>query len=502
MKYTREEMLNSVPRTGFFGHPKGLGVLFFMEFWERFSYYGMRAILLYFMYDAVNNGGLGLDRGVAQSIISLYGALIYMTCIVGGWVADRLLGSRTTLFYGAVLIMLGHISLSLPFGGMTTFLASMILIIIGTGMLKPNISNVVGGLYDKNETRMDNGFVIFYMSVNMGAFVAPLIVGNLQSSFGYHAGFGAAAVGMLLALIAYAFFSNQSLGLVGKDVPNALSATEKDKFKKYGLLGLAIVIILIVLTKVTGTLTFDNFSYLVTALGIIIPIAYFLGMYRSDKTDSVEKSRLLAYIPIFLSGVMFWAIQEQGSSILGAFIDTNTERNLNNLVGINYTIPAAFFQSINPLLIVTFAPIISFIWTKLGKKAPATPIKFALGLLFAGVSFLLMIFPTLGMTDHTLINPMWIVISFALTVIGELLLSPVGSSTTVKLAPKAFEAQMLSMWFLASATAQGVNAQLVRLYNILDKSTYFGFLGLLAVILGVVVIILTPWISGKMSGIK
>lgn len=501
-KYTREEMVESVPQTGFFGHPKGLGNLFFIEFWERFSYYGMRAILLYFMYTAVADGGLGFDKAMSQSIMSLYGALIYMTGILGGWVADRLIGSRSALFYGAILIMAGHIVLSFPSGGVPFFLASMVLIIVGTGLMKPNISNVVGGLYRRDDERMDNGFTIFYMSVNMGALLAPLIVGQLENSYGFHAGFAAAAVGMGLALLAYMFYSKKCLGLVGKDIPNPLSPSEKKTIIQKTGMALLVLALVVVVAYFTGQLTFDNFSYFITFLGVVIPIYYFTMMYRSTKTTKEEKSRLLAYIPLFLSAVMFWSIQEQGSSILGAFADTNTQRNLEPLFGIDYTIPAAFFQSINPLFIVLLAPLVSLLWMKLGKKQPSTPIKFSLGLLFAGASFLLMVIPTFGMHTDTLINPLWLVASFILCVLGELCLSPVGSSVSVKLAPEAFESQMLSLWFLASATAQGVNAQLVRLYNMWSESMYFGFLGILALALALIVLLCTPWIKRKMCGIR
>lgn len=501
-KYTREEMVESVPQTGFFGHPKGLGNLFFIEFWERFSYYGMRAILLYFMYTAVANGGLGFDKAMAQSIMSLYGALIYMTGIIGGWVADRLIGSRSALFYGAIFIMFGHIVLAIPTGGVPFFLLSMALIIIGTGLMKPNISNVVGGLYHKDDERMDNGFTIFYMSVNMGALAAPLIVGQLQTNYGFHMGFGAAAIGMALALLGYILYSKKSLGLVGKDVPNPLSAMEKKRVVKLTILWTVILAVLAFVAYITHQLTFDNFSYFITILGVVIPVYYFAMMYRSHKTTQEEKSRLLAYIPLFLSAVMFWSIQEQGSSILGAFADSNTQRNLEGILGIDYTIPAAFFQSINPLFIVLLAPVLSMFWSKMGKRQPSTSVKFGLGLLFAGLSFLLMVIPTLHMTEQTLINPMWLVASFILCVLGELCLSPVGSSVSVKLAPKAFESQMLSMWFLSSATAQGVNAQLVRLYNIWPESKYFGFLGILAIVLAVVIFMISPWIKGKMRGVK
>lgn len=502
MKKPQEDLTRQIPQTGFFGHPKGLGNLFFIEFWERFSYYGMRAILLYFMYSSVNDGGLGFEKSMAQSIMSLYGSLIMMSGIIGGWLADRITGARNALLYGAILIMTGHIVLALPNGGITGFLISMFFIIIGTGLLKPNISSVVGGIYPKGDSRMDNGFTIFYMSVNMGALLAPIIVGELQTSYGFHTGFGAAAFGMALSLIGYVLYSKKNLGRIGMDPVNPLNTEEKKHIIKRGSIITIIAIIILIISYLTNTLTFDNISYLITFLGVAIPVSYFIFMFKSRETDSTEKKRLLAYIPLFISAVMFWSIQEQGSSILGEFADHNVQRNLSEISNINFTIPAAFFQSINPLFIVLLAPVLTMIWSKLGKKAPSTPTKFALGLLFAGLSFILMVIPTLNMKEDTLINPLWLVASFILCVIGELCLSPVGSSVTVKLAPKAFESQMMSLWFLASSAAQGINAQLVRLYAVLSKSTYFGFLGLLAIVLGIVVLLSTPAIKKFMCGVK
>ena len=504
MKYTREEMVQSVPQTGFFGQPKGLGILFFVEFWERFSYYGMRAILLFYMYYSVTEGGLGLPIEMAQSIMSLYGALIFMTSLLGGWLADRVLGSRKSLFIGATIIMFGHMVLALPGGGNLSipfFLISMALIILGSGLMKPNIASVVGGLYDKNDARMDSGFVIFYMSVNMGALVSPMIVGQLQTTLGFHWGFGAAAVGMAIALVVYAMYNVKSLGLVGKDIPNPLLDSEKSKYKKGFAIGAVALAALIVIAKMVGMLTFDNISYVITGLGLILPIVYFTSMFKSEKTNAVEKKRLLAYIPLFLSAVMFWSIQEQGSSILGSFADQKTQLDLNQVVGINYQVPAAFFQSINPIFIVLLAPVISSLWSKLGKYNPSTAMKFSLGLFFAGSSFLIMVIPTLGMVEGDLINPFWLILSFFLCVIGELCLSPVGQSVSVKLAPKAFESTMLSLWLLSNATAQGLNAQLVRLYNVLDSSQYFGFLGIMAVALGIIILIVSPWTKKMMGGI-
>ncbi|ULG74767.1 peptide MFS transporter [Macrococcus brunensis] len=499
MKHTREEMVNSVPQTGFFGHPKGLGILFFVEFWERFSYYGMRAILVYYMYDKVVNGGLGMDQTTASSIASMYGALIFMTGIFGGWLADRVLGSRRSLMYGAVLIMAGHIAMSLPFG-VPSFLASMFLIIIGSGLMKPNISNVVGGLYHKSDDRMDAGFVIFYMSVNMGALVSPFIVGALQKNYNYHIGFLAAAIGMALALIAYIIFQKRSLGLVGLAPTHPLSAQEKAKYTKIITITVLLLIALIVITLKMGILTFGTFSIVVTILGVLLPIIYFTTMYRSNDVTSTERSRLLAYIPLFIAGVMFWSIQEQGANVLSIFAKEQTQLDLNKVFGIDFTVPAAWFQSVNPIFIVLLAPFISAMWTKLGKYNPSTPLKFAFGLFFAGISFLVMIIPAMT-SQGELYNPMWLVLSFFLCVIGELCLSPTGSSVSVKLAPEAFSSQMLSLWFLTNASAQAINAQLVKLVEPMGYTNYFGFIGGLAIVLFVILLLMNKWVSRKMEGI-
>lgn len=209
--YTKEEIVKSVPQTGFVGQPKGLFPLFFTEFWERFSYYGMRAILIFYMYYAVKDGGLGLDRSQANIIMSIYGSLIYMSGIIGGWIADRIIGTQKSVFYGGILIMIGHIALALPGGAMSLY-ASMFFIIIGTGLLKPNVSAVVGDLYADNDPRRDSGFSIFYMGINMGAFLSPLLVGWTEQKWGFHAGFAVSAVGMFIGLVVFVL-SKKNLGL-------------------------------------------------------------------------------------------------------------------------------------------------------------------------------------------------------------------------------------------------------------------------------------------------
>lgn len=493
---TKQDIVNSVPQKGFFGQPKGLLSLFFTEFWERFSYYGMRAILLYYMYYELNKGGLGLDQSTANSIMAVYGSLVYMSGIIGGWIADRLLGTTRTVLYGGVLIMLGHIVLALP-GGLTTLFASMALIVIGTGLLKPNISSIVGDLYAENDNRRDSGFSIFYMGINMGALIAPLIVGTVGLQYNFHLGFGIAAVGMALGLIVFWATKKKYLGLAGSYVPNPLTKEERKKI--FTTIGIGIVVIAVAgyILITAGIMTIDVFTMIVSILGIVIPTIYFIVMYRSNKTNPDEKSRVLAYIPLFVAAMMFWAIQEQGSIILAQYADQRTNLALGGI-----DISPAWFQSLNPLFIIAFAPVFAWMWIKLGDRQPSTPVKFSMGLLFAGLSFLVMIIPAYMSGTESLVSPWWLVLSFFLVVLGELFLSPVGLSATTKLAPAAFAAQTMSLWFLTNASAQAINAQVVKLYSPENEIIYFGVIGGISIALGFLLFFTAPIIEKFMRGVR
>jgi len=492
----RQKVVASVPQTGFFGHPKGLLTLFFTEFWERFSYYGMKAILVYYMYYSVSKGGLGIDQQTALAIASIYGSLVFMSGVIGGWISDRITGASSAVFYGGILIMFGHIALAVP-GSMTMFFVSMILIVLGTGLLKPNISTVVGEMYDIKDTRRDAAFSIFYMSVNLGAFISPYVVGTVGLSYNFHLGFGLAAIGMFLALVIYMLTKKKNLGLAGKFVTNPLRPEEKKKtFSLIGIGALVILAIVAVAIK-TGSLTVKTFIDLVGILGFVIPILYFVRMYRSPKTTKEERSHLIAYIPLFIAGVMFWSIQEQGTTILASFADQRTQLHF---AGIH--ISPAWFQSLNPLFIIIFAPILGWIWVKLGDKQPTYTQKFSFGLLLAGLSFLAILAPAWLGGTHALVNPLWLVLSYFLVSIGELSLSPVGLSATTKLAPSAFSAQMLSLWFLTDAAAQALNAQLVRFYTPQNEMAYFGTIGIASIILSIVMFAISPIMQKFFKGVK
>ncbi|RTR25838.1 peptide MFS transporter [Robertmurraya yapensis] len=492
----KQKIVASVPQKGFFGHPKGLFTLFFTEFWERFSYYGMKAILVYYMYYEVSKGGLGIDESTALAIVSIYGSLVYMSGIIGGWLADRIFGTSKAVFYGGILIMLGHIALAIP-GNITMFFVSMVFIVLGTGLLKPNVSSIVGDIYSENDERRDSGFSIFYMGINFGAFISPLITGEIGMKHSFHLGFGVAAIGMFLGLLLFLFTKKKNLGLAGTFVNNPLAPAEKKKVFSIIAIAVVIVAILVAVSIPMGLLTFDSFVVLVGILGVALPIIYFTVMYRSPKTSDVERSRLLAYIPLFIAAVMFWAIQEQGSTILANYADKRTQLDFAG-----FSISPALFQSLNPLFIIIFAPIFAWMWMKLGKRQPTIPQKFSIGLLFAGLSFIVILLPAYFAGTDSLVNPLWLVLSYFIVVLGELCLSPVGLSATTKLAPSAFSAQTMSLWFLASAAAQALNAQVVKFYSPETEMLYFGVIGGVAIVLGILLLILAPKIQTFMKGIK
>ncbi|EUJ36042.1 peptide MFS transporter [Brochothrix campestris] len=481
---------------GFFGHPKGLSTLFFTELWERFSYYGMRAILIFYMYYSVANGGLDLDKSTSIALMSIYGSLIYMTGVLGGWLADRVFGTRKAVFLGGVLIMVGHIVLSLPNSGITGLFSAMVLLAVGTGLLKPNVSSMIGDLYDPKDVRRAGGFSIFYMGINLGGFLAPYVTGSFMDNF--HLGFLVAAVGMALGLAFFLITQNKFLGDAGKTVTNPIAKEERGRV---AILFSSIAVGLLIIACVAyafDVLTIKYVINFISCVAIILPIVYFIVMLRSKKTDSDEKSRLLAYIPLFITAVMFWMIQEQGSSVLAVFA---SDRVTGSFFG--WTISPAFYQSFNPLFVIFLSPVFAMIWTKLGDRQPSTPRKFALGLFFAGLSFLIMMLPgILGGTEMHSASPIWLVLSFLLVTIGELCLSPVGLGVTTQLAPRAFAAQTMGVWFLSNSMAQGINAQIGQVFSADIEIQYFGILGTIAVVIGIILFIITPKLLKLMKGIK
>lgn len=482
----------SIDDRGFIGHPAGLGTLFSVELWERFSYYGMRAILAYYMYDTLAHGGLGIDKTTAQAIVAIYGAGVYLLSVIGGWCADRVLGPFHAVLWGGVIIMAGHASLAMP----TTALSwvGIALIALGTGFLKPNISTIVGQLYDEHDGRRDAGFTIFYMSVNFGSLVSPLIVGPVKDRWGYHAGFSVAAFGMGLAL-AGLLWGRRLLRGAGHAVPNPLTAAER---RRLPLLAGAVVAIVavayLVMTVFTGQ-GMDAVINTVTLLSVLTSFGYFVAMFRSRDVTPLERTHLAAYLPMWVGAVLFWMIFEQAAGKLATFADERTA--LGSVLGLGVT--AESFQSINPLAVIVLAPLFAALWNRRIGRFPSTATKFAIGVLVAGVSFLMM-----GVYSQTWATsaPMWALASvFVVQTVGELCLSPVGLSTTTKLAPKAFGSQAMAVWFLASATGQSFAAQAIKLMEDMPDTQFYYVLGAITAVFALVLFALAPWVQSKMRDV-
>lgn len=489
-------MDNKPQDVSFFGHPRGLATLFFTEMWERFSYYGMRAILLFYMYYSVAEGGLGFDKTTAASIMSIYGSLVYLSSVIGGFLSDRVLGSRKTVFIGGVLIMFGHIALATPFGRVALFV-SIALIVIGTGLLKPNVSGMVGDLYSDTDPRRDAGFSIFVFGINMGAFIAPIAVGYLGQNVNFHLGFSLAAIGMFFGLVQYVmdgkkYLSNNSL------YPN--DPIEGEELKKVAVksgLGAVLLILILIIMQLFDALNITNVINLITVIAVLIPVYYFVMMLGSKKTTKAERSRIFAYIPLFLASILFWSIEEQGSVVLALFANEQTRLTI-----FGHAFPSSLFQSMNPLFIMIYVPFFAKLWTKLGKRQPSSPVKFAYGLFFAGISFVWMMIPGMAFGTSAKVSPLWLIMSWALVICGEMLISPIGLSVTSKLAPNAFKAQMMSIWFLSDAVAQALNAQIVRLYSPETEVMYFGVVGIITIVFGILLLILAPRIKKLMLDVK
>ena len=473
----------------FLGHPRGLATLFFTEMWERFSYYGMRAILLFYMFYSVTEGGLGFSKATAASIMSIYGALVYLTSVLGGFMSDRLWGSRKTVLIGGILIMLGHIVLATPYGKAALFI-SIILITFGTGMLKPNVSEMVGSLYDKDDYRREAGFNIFVFGINVGAFIAPIIVGYIGQTYNFHIGFSLAAIGMFFGLVQYSIDGKLYLSPDSMFPNDPLEPEEVRGLIKKGIAWVIGIVLTCVIMIEFNLFNIGNVILVLSVLSIGIPIYYFVVMLTSQKVTVSERKRVVAYLPLFLAAIVFWIIEEQGSVILAIFAEEQTK-----LTVFGHSFPASWFQSMNPLFIMLYVPCFAWLWSKLKNHQPSSATKFSLGLFFAGISFLWMMLPGMLYGTHTKVSPLWLVMSWALVIIGEMLISPIGLSTTTKLAPQAFRSQMMSMWFLTDAVAQAINSQIVKFYNQTTEIHYFGIIGGVTIILGLILLMIAPKIK-------
>ncbi|HEU4649302.1 MAG TPA: peptide MFS transporter [Gemmatimonadales bacterium] len=470
----------------FFGHPRGLSTLFFTEMWERFSFYGMRALLILFMTAAVATGGLGFDAAKAGVIYGTYTSLAYLTSVPGGWLADRFLGQRRATLWGGVIIMSGHICLAIP--TMTTFYLGLLLIVSGTGLLKPNVSTMVGQLYTQEDVRRDAGFSIFYMGINLGAFLSPLVCGWLAQSeqfrgilnsvgispeSSWHWGFGAAAVGMGLGVLQY-LAGWKYLGDAGMYPAPARDEAERRGHRRRLQLGIASILgvcAAVAVLAVSGVVRVTP-EGVATAFGMFllaVTVALFIWLLGAKDWTPDERKRVITIAVLFLASTVFWMVFEQAGSTLNLFAERSTE---NRILGMSF--PASWLQSVNAIFLIIFAPIFAWVWLRLGRRDPSSPTKFVFGLIFAAAGFALLIVPARLAEAGVRVSPLWLVGTYLMHTFGELCLSPVGLSATTKLAPARVAGFMMGIWFLSLSLGNYLGGRVASLYEAVSLPTLFG----------------------------
>ncbi|MBI2684810.1 MAG: peptide MFS transporter [Acidobacteria bacterium] len=489
-----QPVAGSVTDRSFFGHPRGLSTLFFTEMWERFSYYGMRAILILYMTAQLQNGGLGMDKTTAGAIYGIFTASVYLLSLPGGWVADRILGQRKAVLLGGIVIAMGNALLATP---MTwAFYVGLGLICIGTGLLKTNASTMVGSLYAKDDNRRDAGFSIYYMGINLGAFLSPLFVGYVGQEINWRLAFLLVTAGMSVGLIQYVL-TQRHLGTAGLQ-PVAPPGAAERKQLLLGLAGVVGVPVLIGLLQISGVTSFpatavaDGFSVLL----VTCFLAIFAVLWMACK-ETQERRNIAVIFCLFLASALFWASFEQAGSTLNLFAD---EKTRNFVLGMAF--PSSWFQSVNSIWLIALAPLFSMLWLRMGSREPSVPAKFALGLLFVGLGFLILVPPAADADAGLKVSPMWLLFTYLLHTIGELCLSPVGLSAMTKLAPQRFGGVIMGVFFMSIATGNYIGGRLAGVYESMKLEQLFLYVALFAIGAAVVLALFVKPLRGLMGGVK
>ena len=471
----------------FFGHPRGLSTLFFTEMWERFSFYGMRALLLLYMTAPLAAGGLGLDAARGGAIYGLYTSMVYMTSLPGGWIADRLIGQRRAVLYGAILIAMGHFSMAFPVT--TTFYLGLFLIVLGTGLLKGNVSVIVGQLYSPEDQRRDAGFSIFYMGINLGAFFAPLVCGYLGQKINWHLGFAAAGVGMVVGIIQY-LAGAKYLGEAGLHPTPAASPSAAAALRRNATIWGSLAFIVLAVLGVgmaTGTIPITA-AQLADAAGyflLFLTLGFFGWLFFAGEWTPAERRRLYVIAILFVAAALFWSAFEQAGSTLNLFADRSTR---TSVFGWNF--PSSWFQSMNSAFLFMLAPVFAWIWLRMGKNDPSSPTKFGIGLILVGAGFAVLVVAAQLSANGAQVSPMWLTVVYLLHTCGELTLSPVGLSAMTKLAPVRIVGLMMGVWFLATSVGNYIGGRVSSFYESWPLPSLFGAVAAFGILAGLVLLVL------------
>jgi POT family proton-dependent oligopeptide transporter len=480
--------------TSFFGHPRGLATLFFTEMWERYSYYGTRALLILYMTAGIQTGGLNFSVMKSGAIYGFYTAMVYLFSLPGGWVADRVIGQQRAVLVGGILIAAGNFCLASP--SMTAFYSGLALLIFGTGLLKPNVSTIVGQLYGQGDNRRDAGFSIFYMGINVGAF-SPLIVGWVGEKVNWRLGFATSAIGMLIGVAQY-LITKKYLGEAGRH-PTRSGSPEKNSAQKRnaGLLTGAAVLVLVVLGALNSRgvihITAESVSDALGWFLLAVSICVFAWMIFGKGWSTQERKRAAAIFVLFIASCVFWGAYEQAGSSLNLFAERNTNRHV-----LGYEFPASWFQWVQPLFVLMLAPLFAWLWVRLGKREPSSPAKFSVGLLFVGLSFLVLV-PAAARIG---VSPNWLNLCYFLSVVGEMCLSPVGLSAMTKLAPLRAAGFVMGVWFLSLSIGDWMAGRAGSLFESMPLPKLFGISAVIPIVAAVILALLVKPTKRLMSGVS
>jgi proton-dependent oligopeptide transporter, POT family len=483
----------------FFGHPRGLATLFFTEMWERFSYYGMRAILILFMTASVAKGGLGFPVVKAGAVYGFYTAMVYLLALPGGWFADRIVGQRRAALYGGILIVAGEFALMSPATG--GFYAGLALLMVGTGLLKANVSTMVGQLYAPGDRRRDSGFSIFYMGINLGGLLSPLACGWVGERISWRLGFGLAGVGMIVGLIQY-LLGGKYLGSAGlhPSPPESPEAGRRLR-RNAGLCALGATLILgaVGLLGATGRIeiTAERISAVLGMVLIIVSLAIFAWLLLGPGWSTTERKRSGAILVLFVASAVFWAAYEQGGSSLNLFAERSTRH-----VVLGFDFPPSWFQFVPSLFVMILAPVFAWLWIALGKREPSSPAKFVWALVFGGIAFAILVPPARAAMTGALVSPWWLTGTYFIQTVGEMCLSPVGLSAMTKLAPERVAGMMMGLFFVSISIGDYLAGTAASLYESMPLPNLFGVVAVISFGAAVVLVLLIKPTVKLMSGVN
>ena len=495
--------------TGAFGHPRGLMTLFFTELWERFSYYGMRAFLILYMTDTARHG-LGLGTEISGAIYGLYTFGVYALALPGGWIADRVIGQRQAVLIGGAIIALGHFTLAAPIvipgSEYWSFFLGLIFVVIGTGLLKPNVSAIVGDLYsDDTPERRDAGFSIYYMGINIGAFLGPLVCSFFAEKVDWHIGFSLAGIGMIFGLIQYVRGTPalKGAGELNDEARAGVAAGRKQL--TYALIGAVIFAGALYALVASGTLamTVVGFAQATGLIVVVLAVLYFGGVIAFACRDKVERHHIFVIFLLFLGAAMFWSGFEQAGSSMNIFARDLTDREI-----FGWVVPTGWLQSVNPIFIILLAPVMGMLWVKLGERSPSIPVKFGMGLALLGVGFLVLAWGSLYVPEGAENNPAlgvgmtWLVVTYFFHTVGELALSPVGLSSVTKLAPHRLVGQMMGTWFMGAALGNLVAGLIAGRIETLPAEQLFMVVAAIVAGAGLLFLLFAPLINRLTHGVK